>query len=96
MSKSKGNVLDPIDLIDGISLENLVEKRIGSLMQPKMKQIEKATRRQFPDGLQSYGTDALRFTFCSLASTGRDINFDGGESRDIETSATSSGMRPDL
>ena len=79
MSKSKGNVLDPIDLIDGISLENLVEKRIGSLMQPKMKQaIEKATRRQFPDGLQSYGTDALRFTFCSLASTGRDINFDVG------------------
>jgi valyl-tRNA synthetase len=79
MSKSKGNVLDPIDLIDGISLEDLVEKRIGSLMQPKMKQvIEKATRRQFPDGLQSYGTDALRFTFCSLASTGRDINFDVG------------------
>ena len=89
--------LDPIDLIDGISLENLVEKRIGSLMQPKMKQaIEKATRRQFPDGLQSYGTDALRFTFCSLASTGRDINFDVGRIEDIETSATSSGMRPDL
>ena len=79
MSKSKGNVLDPIDLIDGISLEDLVEKRIASLMRPKMKQtIEKATRRQFPDGLQSYGTDALRFTFCSLASTGRDINFDVG------------------
>ena len=79
MSKSKGNVLDPIDLIDGISLGDLVEKRIASLMRPKMKQIiEKATRRQFPDGLQSYGTDALRFTFCSLASTGRDINFDVG------------------
>ena len=79
MSKSKGNVLDPIDLIDGISLENLLEKRTGALMQPKMRQaIEKATRRQFPDGLQSYGTDALRFTFCSLASTGRDINFDVG------------------
>ena len=79
MSKSKGNVLDPIDLIDGISLDDLVAKRAGSLMQPKMQQaIEKATRRQFPDGLQSYGTDALRFTFCSLASTGRDINFDVG------------------
>ncbi|HBX26585.1 MAG TPA: valine--tRNA ligase, partial [Gammaproteobacteria bacterium] len=79
MSKSKGNVLDPIDLIDGISLEDLVEKRIGALMQPKMKQtIEKACRHQFPNGLQSYGTDALRFTFCSLASTGRDINFDVG------------------
>jgi len=79
MSKSKGNVLDPIDLIDGISLEDLVAKRTGALMQPKMKaQIEQATRRQFPDGLESYGTDALRFTFCSLASTGRDINFDVG------------------
>ena len=79
MSKSKGNVLDPIDLIDGISLEDLVAKRTGTLMQPKMKAaIEKATRRQFPEGLESYGTDALRYTFCSLASTGRDINFDVG------------------
>jgi len=79
MSKSKGNVLDPIDLIDGISLDDLLEKRTGSLMQPQMREkIAKATKRQFPDGLQSYGTDALRFTFCSLASTGRDINFDVG------------------
>ena len=79
MSKSKGNVLDPIDLIDGISLDALLEKRTGSLMQPQMREkIAKATKRQFPDGLQSYGTDALRYTFCSLASTGRDINFDVG------------------
>ena len=79
MSKSKGNVLDPIDLIDGISLDDLLEKRTGSLMQPQMRDtIVKATKRQFPDGLQSYGTDALRLTFCSLASTGRDINFDVG------------------
>lgn len=79
MSKSKGNVLDPIDLIDGITLEALVEKRTASLMQPQKKAaIEAATRRQFPNGLEAYGTDALRFTFCSLASTGRDINFDVG------------------
>ena len=79
MSKSKGNVLDPIDLIDGISLDDLLEKRTGSLMQPQMREtIVKATKRQFPDGLKSYGTDALRLTFCSLASTGRDINFDVG------------------
>ncbi|MDP5339903.1 MAG: valine--tRNA ligase [Litorivicinaceae bacterium] len=79
MSKSKGNVLDPIDLIDGITLEDLVAKRTKSLMQPKKKAaIEAATRRQFPNGLEAYGTDALRFTFCSLASTGRDINFDVG------------------
>jgi valyl-tRNA synthetase len=79
MSKSKGNVLDPIDLIDGIGLEDLVKKRTGSLMQLHMKdRIEETTRRQFPKGLESYGTDALRYTFCSLASTGRDINFDVG------------------
>ena len=79
MSKSKGNVLDPIDLIDGISLDDLLEKRTSSLMQPQMREaIAKATKRQFPHGLQSYGTDALRFTFCSLASSGRDINFDIG------------------
>jgi valyl-tRNA synthetase len=77
MSKSKGNVLDPIDLIDGIDLESLVEKRISGMMQPHLaKKIEQATRRQFPDGIPSFGTDALRFTFASLASTGRDIRFD--------------------
>ncbi|MGD0962008.1 MAG: valine--tRNA ligase, partial [Methylomonas sp.] len=77
MSKSKGNVLDPIDIIDGIDLESLVEKRISGMMQPHLaKKIEQATRKQFPDGIPSYGTDALRFTFASLASTGRDIRFD--------------------
>ena len=79
MSKSKGNVIDPIDLIDGIDLESLVSKRTAGMMQPKMaEKIEKATRRQFPDGLGAYGTDALRFTYYSLASTGRDIKFDIG------------------
>ncbi|MBP6682839.1 MAG: valine--tRNA ligase [Halioglobus sp.] len=79
MSKSKGNVIDPIDLIDGIDLESLVSKRTAGMMQPQLAaRIEQATRRQFPDGIAAYGTDALRFTYFSLASTGRDIKFDTG------------------
>jgi valyl-tRNA synthetase len=79
MSKSKGNILDPIDLIDGIELEELVEKRTADMMQPQLKaKIEKLTRDAFPEGIAGYGTDALRFTFYSLASTGRDIKFDLG------------------
>lgn len=77
MSKSKGNVLDPIDLIDGIELEELVTKRTYGMMQPeKAAKIEKSTRKQFADGIPAFGTDAIRFTFASLASTGRDIRFD--------------------
>lgn len=77
MSKSKGNVIDPLDIIDGIELETLVEKRTGNMMQPKMAaKIEKSTRKEFPEGMETSGTDALRFTLAALASTGRDISWD--------------------
>ena len=79
MSKSKGNVLDPIDLIDGIDLESLVEKRSKGVMQQHLApKIEKATRKHFPDGIDKFGTDALRLTFAALATTGRDVRFDLG------------------
>ena len=77
MSKSKGNVIDPIDMIDGIELDTLLDKRTGNMMQPQLaEKISNATKQQFPDGITAHGTDALRYTLASLASTGRDINWD--------------------
>jgi len=77
MSKSKGNVIDPLDIVDGIDVESLVDKRTSGLMQPQMKsKIEKATRKEYPEGIAPHGTDALRFTFAALASPSRDIRFD--------------------
>jgi len=77
MSKSKGNVIDPLDMIDGISLEDLLAKRTGNMMQPKLAaKINKLTKKEFPDGIEAHGTDALRFTLTSVATTGRDISWD--------------------
>ena len=77
MSKSKGNVLDPLDMIDGIDIDSLVAKRTGNMMQPKQaEKIASRTCKQFPQGIEAHGSDALRFTLCALTSTGRDINWD--------------------
>ena len=78
-ARNHTNSMNPIDLIDGIDVETLVKKRTSGLMQPQLApKIEKATRKHFPDGIAAYGTDSLRFTFASLATQGRGINFDVG------------------
>ena len=97
MSKSKGNIIDPIDLIYGISLDELVKKRTTNLMQEGIsKKIERKTRKEFPNGIDSYGTDALRMTFFSLATHTKDIVLSLVGLKDLEIFAQKFGMLPDL
>ena len=96
MSKSKGNIIDPIDLVYGIELEDLVAKRTANLMQEGLaEKIERKTRKQFPNGIESYGTDAMRMTFFSLATHTKDISFEMGRLRVTETFAIKCGMQHD-
>ena len=96
MSKSKGNVIDPLDMVDGISLPELLEKRTGNMMQPQLAdKIRKRTEKQFPNGIEPHGTDALRFTLAGAGSTGRDINWEYGSAWKVTvTSVTSCGTQP--
>ena len=97
MSKSKGNIIDPIDVIDGIPLKTLIAKRTENLIVPSLREkIERATKKEFPSGIPSFGTDALRLTFASLASGSRELTLMSNESKAIETSVTSYGMPQDL